>query len=163
MFEDLVAANDDYAQRFTLGDLAPKAARGLAVVTCIDSRIEPLQMLGLQPGDAKILRNAGGRVTDDVLRTLVLAVYLLGVHRVLVMPHTHCRMAESTEESIHALILERYGVDTRSIAFETISDPVRTLRHDLERVRAHPLLPQDLEVGGAIYDVASGRLEAVEL
>ncbi len=89
---DVLAANEAYAQEFRLEGLAPRAAMGLAVLTCMDSRIEPLRMLGLEPGDAKILRNAGARVTDDVLRTLVLASYLLGVDRAMVVAHTKCRM-----------------------------------------------------------------------
>src|SRR3954469_9418989 len=93
-----LAANDQYARGFALGGLEPVAARGLAVLTCMDSRIEPLTMLGLQPGDAKILRNAGARVTDDVLRTLVLASYLLGVDRAMVVAHTRCKMAAGSEE-----------------------------------------------------------------
>ena len=93
VFDDVLAANEDYVRTFTLAGLQPVAARGLALVTCMDSRIEPLEMLGLKPGDAKILRNAGARVTDDTLRTLVLAVYLLGVNRVIVLPHTGCKMA----------------------------------------------------------------------
>ena len=84
-------------------ELTGKAARGLGVVTCMDSRIDPLGLLGLKPGDAKILRNAGARVTDDVLRTLVLAVYLLGVERVLVMPHTDCGMSKVTDADVHEL------------------------------------------------------------
>src|SRR5215210_3598807 len=92
-FDDVLAANEAYASGFRLRDLEARAAEGLAVLTCMDSRIEPLAMLGLQPGDAKILRNAGARVTDDALRTLVLASYLLGVDRAMVVAHTHCRMA----------------------------------------------------------------------
>jgi len=162
-FADVVAGNSVFAQKFHHGHLEPVAARGLAIITCMDSRISPLEVLGLEPGDAKILRNAGGRVTDDVLRTLVLAVYLLGVTRVLVMPHTHCRMAESTEEQIHSLIAQKHGVDTRSISFETIEDPVHTLQVDVRRIRSHPLLPPVLEVAGAIYDVTTGRLNPVEI
>ena len=92
-FEDVLAANEAYAHGFRLEGLEPVAAKGLAVLTCMDSRIEPLAMLGLEPGDAKILRNAGARVTDDVLRTLVLASYLLGVDRAMIVAHTKCRMA----------------------------------------------------------------------
>ena len=93
VFDDILAANRRYAESFALAGLDPRAARALGVLTCIDSRIEPLDMLGLAPGDAKILRNAGARVTDDVLRTLVLASYLLGVDRAMVVAHTKCRMA----------------------------------------------------------------------
>jgi len=87
-FSDLLDANEAYAARFDLAGLPASPARELAIVTCIDSRIEPLAMLGLAPGDAKILRNAGARVTDDVLRSLVLAVNLLGVDRIAIVAHT---------------------------------------------------------------------------
>jgi len=162
-FDDLFAANAGYAGSFDRGDLEPLAARGLAILTCMDSRIDPLAALGLAAGDAKILRNAGARVTEDVLRTLVLAVHLLGVNRVLVMPHTGCRMAASTEEQIHAVILERAGVDTRSLEFRTEPDQEAALHQDLVRIRSYPLLPATLTVGGAMYDVRTGRLEPVDL
>ncbi|WP_017572324.1 beta-class carbonic anhydrase [Nocardiopsis halotolerans] len=163
-FEDLLAGNEAYARSFSLKGLQPIAARGLALVTCMDSRIEPLDMLGLKQGDAKILRNAGARVTDDTLRTLVLAVYLLGVDRVMVMPHTRCRMASvESDDAVHDLIQEQYGVDTRSLEFHTDNDQLGALRHDLERIRHHPLLPEGLPVMGAIYDVDTGRVEPAGL
>ncbi len=162
-FDDLLDANAAYAKTFAEAGLAPVAARGVAILTCFDSRIEPLRMLGLAKGDAKILRNAGARVTDDVLRTLVLATYLLGVDRVFVVPHTRCRMAENSEEDIHRVILDRAGVDTRSLEFRTERDQVGALRGDLVRIRAYPLLPRDLAVGGAIYDVDTGQLEPIDL
>nr|WP_156002958.1 carbonic anhydrase [Streptomonospora sp. PA3] len=146
-----------------MSGLAPRAARGLALVTCMDSRIEPLQTLGLKPGDAKILRNAGARVTDDTLRTLVLAAYLLEVDRVLVMPHTRCKMASvSGDDEVHDLIEREHGVDTRSLEFGTDNDQLGALRHDLERIRHHPLLPDGLPVAGALYDVDTGRVEPVD-
>ncbi|GLW07935.1 carbonic anhydrase [Microtetraspora sp. NBRC 13810] len=162
-FDDLLAANKTYAQSFTYSGLTGTAARGLAVVTCMDSRIDPLGLLGLGPGDAKIMRNAGARVTDDVLRTLVLAVYLLGVHRVLVMPHTDCRMAKSTDEDVHRLISAEHGLDTRSLEFHTVPDQDAALRHDLLRIRTSPFLPDTLAVGGALYDVRSGKLAPIAL
>jgi carbonic anhydrase len=161
-FDDLLAANETYANTFSDGELTGRAARGLAVVTCMDSRIDPLGLLGLHAGDAKILRNAGARVTDDVLRTLVLAVYLLGVDRVLVMPHTDCRMAKSTDEEVHRLIATEHGIDTRSLEFQTVRDQEETLRHDITRIMTSPFLPQTLTVGGALYDVRTGRLRLVE-
>jgi carbonic anhydrase len=161
-FEDLVVGNAAYAETFDRGNLEPLAARGLAILTCMDSRIDPLAALGLAAGDAKILRNAGARVTEDVLRTLVLAVYLLGVNRVLVMPHTQCRMAQATEDEIHAVIGERSGVDTRSLEFRTDTDQVGALHADLVRIRSYPLLPAALVVGGAMYDVRTGRLEILD-
>ena len=162
-FDDVLAANRGYADSFEDERLEPVALRGLAILTCIDSRIDPLQMVGMRKGDAKILRNAGARVTDDVLRTLVLATHVLGVTRVLVVPHTHCRMAEQTDDELHDTILARSGMDTRSVEFGTEKDQDGTLRRDLQRIRSYPLLPKDLVVGGAIYDVRSGALTPVDL
>ena len=156
-FADVLAANETYAREFRLGGLEPRAARGLAVLTCMDSRIEPLKMLGLGPGDAKILRNAGARVTDDVLRTLVLASYLLGVDRAMVVGHTKCRMAAGGEDEVHAEVDDAGGPDTRSLAFLVTSDQEATIRADVQRVRSWPYLTR-LRVGGFLYDVDTGRV-----
>ena len=112
-------------------------------------------------GDAKIIRNAGARVTEDVLRTLVLSNYLLGVTRILVMPHTDCRMAKSDETAIHAEIFDSFQVDTRSIEFRTVSNQVAALKSDVQRIRSFPLLQQSVVVAGAIYHVETGELEPV--
>jgi carbonic anhydrase len=156
--QDVLDANAGYAADFRGTGLSGVAARGLAIVTCMDSRIDPLAIVGMSKGDVKILRNAGGRVTDDVLRTLVLAAYLLGVTRVLVMPHTDCKMASASEADIHRMIEDQYGVDTRSVEIRTVEDTGAALAYDLTRIRSYPLLPKDLVVAGAIYDVATGRL-----
>jgi carbonic anhydrase len=161
-FADVLAANQNYAEKFALRGLEPLAARGLAVLTCMDSRIEPLAMLGLRPGDAKILRNAGARVTDDVLRTLVVAAHLLEVDRVLLVPHTKCRMSTASADELHEAILARSGRDTRSLDLRPVSDVRAALRHDVQRVRSWPFLPEGLPVLGAVYDVDTGRLERVE-
>ena len=157
-FSDLFEANAEFVKGFKSQELTGEARKGLAIITCMDSRIDPLRIVGMQPGDAKILRNAGARVTEDVLRTLVLATYLLNVNRVLVMPHTDCRMASGTEDEIHAAIKERSGVDTRGIEIRTVKDQVAALNADLVRIKSFPLLPKDLSVTGGIYDVKSGRL-----
>jgi carbonic anhydrase len=156
-FADVLAANDGYMRDFRFEGLSGTAARGLAVLTCMDSRIEPLAMLGLRPGDAKILRNAGARVTDDVLRTLVLASYLLGVDRVMIIAHTNCRMGSGTEEDVHTAVSDAGGPDTRSLAFLVTDDQVATVRDDVQRVRSLPYLT-GLRVGGFLYDVETGRL-----
>ena len=126
-FDDVLSANAAYARDFTDSGRPGRAARRLAVVTCMDSRISPLAMLGLADGDAKILRNAGARVTDDVLRTLVLAVHLLDVDRVMVVAHTDCRMSSVTDAEVHQAIAETAGIDTRSLDFRTIPDQRATL------------------------------------
>lgn len=159
-FGDVLAANADYVSAFRLAGLKPRAARGLAVLTCMDSRIEPLAMLGLVPGDAKILRNAGARVTDDVLRTLVVARYLLGVERVMVVAHTRCRMAGDTEEQVHAAVRAAGGPDTRSIPFLMAPDQEEALRTDVQRVRSWPYLAGTV-IGGFRYDVDTGRVSRV--
>ena len=157
-FSDVLNANSTYAQTFEHTDLTGRAARGLAIVTCMDSRISPLEIVGMQPGDVKILRNAGARVTDDVLRTLVLATWLLNVNRILVMPHTDCRMASQSEAQMHAAIMAESGIDTRGIEIRTVANPLEALAVDIQRIRSYPLLPENLVVGGAVYDVDSGKL-----
>lgn len=157
----MLSANQDYIQNFEHTELTGVAKRGLAIVTCIDSRINPLAVVGMAAGDAKIIRNAGARVTEDVIRTLVLATYLLGVTRILIMPHTDCRMAKSDEPAIHAEIAETHGVDTRSIEFRTVSDQAAALASDVQRLRSFPLLSDGVVVAGAIYDVATGSINPV--
>ena len=160
-FDDLFAANTEFIKGFKSHDLTGEARKGLAIVTCMDSRIDPLRIVGMSSGDAKILRNAGARVTEDVLRTLILATALLNVSRILVMPHTDCRMASGTEEQIHATILERSGIDTRSVEIRTVSDQISALKSDLVRIEKFPLLPKNIEVIGAIYNVKTGELKKI--
>jgi carbonic anhydrase len=160
VFSDVLAANVQHAEHYRAAQREGRAARGLALLTCMDSRIDPLAMLGLQSGDAKILRNAGARVTADVLRTLVLASYLLGVHRVMVVAHTNCRMAGGSEDDVHKAVAEAGGPDTRSLSFLTTDDQDAAVRHDVQRIRSWPYLP-DLDVGGFVYDLQSGLLRRV--
>ena len=158
-FDDVLENNREYARTFTDRHLPGRAAKGLAIVTCMDSRIEPLRMLGLENGDAKILRNAGGRVTDDVLRTLVLATHLLGVDRIMVVAHTDCRMTKVTDADVHTAIAEQSSIDTRSLEFRTITDQRSSLAEDVQRIRSLPYLPPGFQVVGCVYDVTTGRLE----
>ena len=160
-FDDFLQANQVFASGYADPHLRGRAARGLAIVTCMDSRIDPLAMVGVQRGDAKILRNAGARVTDDVLRTLVLAVHLLGVERIMIVAHTDCRMASQTEENLHAEILASSGLDTRSIEFGVIEDQYAVLAKDVQRVRSSPFLPADLPVIGCRYDLGTGLLSVL--
>jgi carbonic anhydrase len=155
-FADVLAANEAYAQRFPHRGLQARAAQGLAVLTCIDSRIEPLALLGLGPGDAKILRNAGARVTNDMLRTLVLASHLLGVDRLMVIAHTDCRMT-GTEAGVHTALRDAGAPDTRELDFLVTEDQQKTVRDDVELLRSSPYLTH-VRVGGFRYDVETGRL-----
>ncbi|MHB8328134.1 MAG: beta-class carbonic anhydrase [Acidimicrobiales bacterium] len=162
MFDDLLDANRRYCSEFRDSGLPGVAAKGLAVLTCIDSRIDPLALLGLRAGDAKIIRNAGARVTEDSLRSLVLAANLLGVTRVCVVQHTDCAMVGSTDDEIRSRIGAIRGVDTTGWDFLASTDQLATLHDDIKRIESCPLLPPELHVGGFIFDVHSGELVPVE-
>jgi carbonic anhydrase len=157
-FDDLLAANRLFAEDFTLSGFDGVAHAGIAVVTCMDSRIDPLGMLGLLPGDAKIFRNPGGRVTDAALEALVLGVHLLGVERILVIPHTRCAMASSTLDELRARVSESAAQDASWQSFGVVDDQEAALQDDVRMVRSHPLIPDTVAVGGFLYDVDTGLL-----
>lgn len=160
VFADVVEGNRQWVARYDGGGLSPVAARGLAVLTCMDSRIDPLGMLGIERGDAKILRNAGARVTEDVLRTLVVAQYLLQVSRLMVVAHTNCAMIGRSEEAIHDAIATAGGPDTRSLSFLTTEALEAAVRSDVQRVRSYLYL-RALAVGGFCYHIETGALERI--
>jgi carbonic anhydrase len=160
-FSDLLSANRAYADSFSLSGFDGVAHAGVALVTCMDSRIDPLGMLGLKPGDAKIFRNPGGRVTDAALEALVLGVHLLGVRRVLVVPHTRCAMASASLDELRARVGESAGQDASWQTFGVVEDQVAALEDDVRKVRSHPLIPDTVAVGGFVYDVDTGLLEHV--
>jgi len=160
-FEDLLAANRAFAATFALGGFDGVAHAGVAILTCMDSRIDPLGMLGLRPGDAKIVRNAGARLTEAALEAMILGVHLLEVERILVIPHTRCAMASNTEEEIRARIRASSGSHSTPFVFHVIKDQQSALRTDIETIRRHPLVPGRVVVGGFMYDVDTGLLHHV--
>ena len=157
-FDDLLAANASYAEEFDEGGFDGVAHAGVAIVTCMDSRIVPLQMIGLGHGDAKIFRNPGGRVTPQALEALVLGVHLLGVDRILVVPHTRCAMATATEAELHERVSASAGVEADWQPFHVVDDQLAALEDDVHRVRSHPLIGDRAKVGGFLYDVDTGLL-----
>lgn len=161
VFDDLLEANARYASGYRDSGLSGKAARGVALVTCIDSRIDPLAILGLAPGDAKIIRNAGARVTDDVLRSLVLAANLLGAERIMLMAHTDCGVNKLSDAEAAEIVTANTGADPGDFEFLTIADQAATLRADLARVQACPLIPAGTVAGAFVYDVHTGKVEAI--
>ena len=161
-FDDLLEANRRFAQDFRLGGFDGIARAGVAVVTCMDSRIDPLGMLGLEPGDAKIFRNPGGRVTPQALEALILAVHLLNVDRILVIPHTRCAMASATEHDLQERIGASAGQDASWQSFGVVADQHEALHEDLAKVHAHPLIPERVKVGGFVYDVDTGLLNPLD-
>lgn len=159
-FDDLLAANVRYATQ------APRnfdgiAHAGIAVVTCMDSRLQPLEMLGLYLGEAKILRTPGGRVTPDALTGCVLGVHLLDVNRILVVAHTRCAMASNSDAEIRARILEATGADLGDLVIGATTDQASALADDVALLRDHPVLTGRVAVGGFVYDVDSGLLRQV--
>ncbi|HET7735120.1 MAG TPA: carbonic anhydrase [Nocardioidaceae bacterium] len=158
-FDDLLEANREYAETFSLGGFDGVAHAGVAIVTCMDSRIDPLRLLGLKPGDAKIFRNPGGRVTPQALEALVLGVHLLNVERILVIPHTRCAMAKFTEAELRTKISESADKDASWQSFGVVPDQTAALYEDVQKVRSHPLIPDTVKVGGFMYDVDSGLIE----
>ncbi|MGH3362299.1 MAG: beta-class carbonic anhydrase [Nocardioides sp.] len=158
-FDDLIAANRAFADSFDLGGFDGVAHAGVAIVTCMDSRIDPLRMLGLDHGDAKIFRNPGGRVTAAALEALVLGVHLLGVTRVLVIPHTRCAMTSATEAELRERVGASAGQDASWQQFHVIDDQLAALEEDVRKVRAHPLISDSVLVGGFVYDVDTGLID----
>jgi carbonic anhydrase len=178
--EQVLQANEAYARRF--GDkasLAMPPARHFAILTCMDARLDPAQYGGLREGDAHVIRNAGGRVTDDAIRSLIISHKLLGTNEWLVVHHTNCGMETFTdqvmrdllERSLDTAVYEGGGwrdvgrgpgsTEGEFIDWLTIDDQERSLVRDLRRLRSHPLVPRDVAISGFIYDVTSGRLREV--
>jgi carbonic anhydrase len=158
MFDDLLNANRHYAENFDLAGLPGRAAAGFALVTCIDSRIEPLTTLGLRPGDAKIIRNAGGRVTDDVLRSLVLATGLLGITRIAVMHHTSCALEGHSDEQLRATLPPAQAEAAMDWPLRGMPEPDAALSHDVGLIASCRAIPAGLAIAGWRYDVETGRI-----
>ena len=156
VFDDLLAANRRYASRFALKGLSARAAKGFGLVTCMDSRIDPLAMLGIKPGDAKILRTAGGRVTADVLRSLVLATSFLGVTDIAVIHHTGCALAETTDDEILRDLPDEQRRHLDGSALLAMPDPDAALAEDVAAIRSYAALPAGISVEGWRYDVETG-------
>lgn len=151
-----------YASRFDKGDLAPAPAREIAVVTCMDARLDPAALLGLEEGDAHVIRNAGGIVTEDVLRSLSLSQCVLGTREVMVIQHTLCGLLASSDE-ILADAIERAAGVRPSFALESFEDLEAEVRGSVARLRESPLLPHRDAIRGFVYEVETGRLREVAL
>ena len=157
-FDDVLTRNRAYAAQFSDGGFDGVARAGVAMVTCMDSRIEPLAMIGLQLGDAKIIRTPGGRLTPDALVGCVLGTHLLGVTRILVVPHTRCAMASGEDAEIADRVRRTTGADLTGLRLGASRDQDARLQEDVCALREHPLLAGRVEVGGFRYDVDTGEL-----
>jgi len=130
-------------------------------LTCIDARIDPAKVLGLDIGDAHVIRNAGGRATDDAVRLLLISSWLLGTREFLVIHHTDCGMAKFTDGAVAEIITERSGEDVSDLAFFTFRDLDQSVRDDVDRIRSLSEIPADATISGHVYDVRTGTLREV--
>jgi carbonic anhydrase len=160
VIDELLEANAEYARTFDRGDLPMPPARRLAVVTCMDARIIPSRQLGLQEGDAHVIRNAGGRARD-ALRSLVVSQRLLGTNEIAVIHHTDCGMLTFTNPDLHAKVKQDLNADSSGIDFLPFSDVDDSVREDVAFLLSSPLIPGDVLIRGFVYDVRTGTLNEV--
>lgn len=164
VYDEFVTANKKYAAGFdTAGDGAKPMPPGrkVAVVTCMDARLDPAKFLGLSIGDAHVIRNAGGRVSDDAIRSLVISQRLLGTTEIVVIHHTDCGMLTFSNEQLTTKILEDLGSDTTGQDFLPFTDLEQSVRDDIAAIKSSPLIPDSIPVSGAVYDVKTGKLSPV--
>ena len=159
--QEILAANERYAASFDKGDLPIPPGRRLAVVTCMDARLDPAKFLGLAEGDAHVIRNAGGVVSDDALRSLIISRWLLGTQEAFVIAHTDCGMLTFTNDELRARLAAETGADARGIDFLPFSDLEESVRSSVQRIRESPFLPDSFSASGFVYDVRTGRLREV--
>src|SRR3954468_3681412 len=155
--QQLEHANEQYASGFAKGGLPMPPGREFAVVTCMDARLDPARLLGLEEGDAHVIRNAGGLVNDETIRSLVISHHLLGTEEAVVIGHTDCGMLTFTNDDLHG----KLGPESESIDFEPFPDVAERVRQSVETIRTHPLLPDAFGASGFVYDVRTGRIDSV--
>ena len=155
--DEIKEANASYASGFGKASLPMPPGRKLAVVTCMDARLDPARFLGLEEGDAHVIRNAGGLVNDETIRSLVISHCLLGTEEAVVIGHTDCGMLTFTNADVH----EKLGPESESIDFEPFPDVAERVRQSVEAIRSHPLLAESFGATGFVYDVRSGRIDPV--
>ena len=160
VIDEILEHNEEHVGRFSRGSLPMPPAKKLAVVACMDARLETGVLLKLVEGDAHVIRNAGGVVTDDVIRSLTISQRLLGTREIMLIHHTDCGMVTFTDEDLKQQILEDTGLKP-SFAMETFKDIDEDVRQSMARVHASPFIPHKQEVRGFVYDVDSGHLREV--
>jgi carbonic anhydrase len=160
--DELVKANQEYAKDFDQGHLPMPPARQVAVLTCMDARLHPEKFLGLSVGDAHVIRNAGGRASDDAIRSLIISSHLLGTREYVVIHHTDCGMLTFSNEDLQEKLKQETGADADHIDFLPFSDLEQSVRDDVRRIQESPYIPEGIPVRGFIYDVRSGKLSPTE-
>ncbi len=162
IIDERIKANKDYSKDFKLGNLPIPPARKLAIVACMDARLAIEEMLGLKTGDAHIIRNAGGIITEDALRSLIISHYLLGTQEFMIINHTDCGMLTFKDEDLKARLqreTDKNAIDPE--VFYAFKDLEKNVRDQISKIKSHPWMPEDVPVRGFIYDVKSGKLNEV--
>ena len=158
--DELLQNNERYAASFVNGDLPPPPAKGVAIVACMDARLNVYGMLGLEEGDAHVIRNAGGVITDDEIRSLTISQRLLGTREVILIHHTDCGMLTFTDEELKEQIQQEVGIKPH-FPLETFADLEEDVRQSIRRIQVSPFISHKDSVRGFIYEVESGRLREV--
>jgi carbonic anhydrase len=158
--DELLANAETYAERFDKGDLAMPPAKRLAIVACMDARLDPQGLLGLQEGDAHVIRNAGGVITDDAIRSLAISQRLLGTEEIILIHHTDCGMLTFTDDDFRRSVQDDTGIKPEWAA-ESFSDVDEDVVQSIARIKASPFIPHKDSVRGFVYDVRAGRLREV--
>ncbi len=158
--DDFLTNNQNYAETFDKGSLPMPPAKQIAAVVCMDARLETGALLGLQEGDAHVIRNAGGVVTDDVIRSLTISQRLLGTREIMLIHHTDCGMLTFTDDELKQQIADETGIKP-AFAMEAFSDLDTDVRQSVARIKASPYIPHKDQVRGFVYEVESGRLREV--
>lgn len=161
--DELLRANENFARSFTLGELSVRPKRHVAVLACMDSRILFEHCLGLKPGDAHMIRNAGGIATDDAIRSLIVSHHLLDTQEFIIINHTDCGLLKVKEDELKARLRDKMGATADSPAhFHAFDDLEANVRQQIQTVKSHPWIPKHIPVRGFVYDVKTGRLKEVE-
>ncbi len=156
--QEFLKANEAYAATFQKGDLPMPPARHVAILTCMDARLHPARFLGLQEGDAHVIRNAGGRASEDALRSLIISEQLLGTTEIVVIHHTDCGMLTFSNDDLRTRLQQEFKADASGIDFLPFGNLEQSVREDIATIKASPFIPDNIPVSGFLYDVKSGRL-----
>ena len=161
--DELLKANEQFVKSFDLGNLAVRPKRHVAVLACMDSRILFERCLGLHPGDAHMIRNAGGIATDDALRSLIVSHHLLDTQEFIIINHTDCGLLKVQEYELRARLAEKMGIVASEPAhFYAFDDLEENVRQQIRRVKSHPWIPKHIPVRGFVYDVKTGKLNEIK-
>ncbi len=162
ILDEVRAANETYAAGFTKGELPMPPGRKFAVVACMDARLDPARALGLEEGDAHVIRNAGGRARDAI-RSLVISQRLLGTEEIIIVHHTDCGMLTFDNETLREIVREQLAADASEVDFLPFSDLEQSVRDDIAVIRDSPFIPNEIPVTGFVYDVKTGKIHDVEV